>query len=358
MLTGHGPVLRARIMSETQGGTAARRWVVSPWFDLAFLINAWWIVLALLPLTRGAAASQETSLDLWQIYFVITPHRWITLILVATDPDRREGRRGWFMGLAIITAVFVGIAYGLDYLRCVVLVDFIWNAWHFASQHGGVLRIYGRMGGGGRPILERWGFRIFVTYTNLRAAGWATGWTEISPRARMVMHTLDALVIVPPTMLLVLELIQRPWERLGKTLYLTSVFSLYLGLLWAIGSGDPERAIIMASAASAFHSVEYLAVVSYYAMRRRSTGSERGMFRQMARNWLRILAVYMLVLGIVSRQLDQTWHREFLAINLWAAFLHYAYDGMIWKLRRPGTAQSLNVELPDAGKSGLAARPT
>ena len=29
--------------------------------------------------------------------------------------------------------------------------------------------------------------------------------------------------------------------------------------------------------------------------------------------------------------------------NLWAALVHYAYDGMIWKLRRPETARALGV---------------
>ena len=32
-----------------------------------------------------------------------------------------------------------------------------------------------------------------------------------------------------------------------------------------------------------------------------------------------------------------------IGLNLWAALLHYAYDGMIWKLRRPATAQALGA---------------
>jgi hypothetical protein len=33
-------------------------------------------------------------------------------------------------------------------------------------------------------------------------------------------------------------------------------------------------------------------------------------------------------------------------LNLWAAFVHYAFDGMIWKLRRPETAAALGVANP------------
>lgn len=323
-----------------------RGWIVSPWFDLAFIVNVWWL-LALLPATRGVSASQDTAFDLWQIYFVIAPHRWITLVLVATDPDRREGRQRFFLGIALIAAVGVALAaYGFGSLRCVVLVDFLWNAWHFASQHGGILRMYGRMAGGGRPLLERWGLRVFITYTNLRAAGWATGWTEQVPAARTAMLWLDGIVMVPALVLLVLELIDRPWERPGKSLYLLSVMGLYGLLLASIRGADPRRAILMASATSAFHSVEYLAIVSFYAMRRQSSGSPQGLFRLMARQWVRVLAIYMLVLGFSGLYLDRYYHEWFLGINLWAAFLHYAYDGMIWKLRRPETARTLNVELP------------
>jgi hypothetical protein len=30
-------------------------------------------------------------------------------------------------------------------------------------------------------------------------------------------------------------------------------------------------------------------------------------------------------------------------LNLWAAMVHYAFDGMIWKLRRPETARVLGA---------------
>ena len=30
-------------------------------------------------------------------------------------------------------------------------------------------------------------------------------------------------------------------------------------------------------------------------------------------------------------------------LNLWMSFVHYTYDGMIWKLRRPATAAALGV---------------
>jgi hypothetical protein len=297
-----------------------------------------------LPASPLVGVTEASAVELWQIYFITSPHRWITLILVATDPDRREGREGWFLPLAVIFAMVVlGVSVGLNRVNCLVLADFTWNAWHFASQHGGILRIYGRMGGGGRPVWERWGFRVFITYVSLRTAGYLSGWTEAYPMARSVMHTVDLLVLIPPAILVLLELTDRPWQRRGKVLYLISVVSMYVMLLLTIRQGQHLRMIMMSVASSAFHSVEYLAIMTFYAWRRRETGSPHGLFRRMAQQWLTVLALYMLAVGLVMQVADLYFKSWVLGFNLWAAYLHYAYDGMIWKLRRPRTAQALNV---------------
>ena len=66
---------------------------------LLFLANLPWL-LALLP---GFVADEGTPhIAFWQLYFLTTPHRWITLFLVALDPDRREGRPGRFLALALL----------------------------------------------------------------------------------------------------------------------------------------------------------------------------------------------------------------------------------------------------------------
>ena len=326
-------------MSTDTRASDHRYWIISPAFDLCFIINLWWL-LALLPQSQAVGISQSTPVEFWQIYFLTTPHRWITLFLVAADPDRREGRTGLFVVLAIIAAaVVLGVWIGMQSFSCLILADFIWNAWHFASQHGGILRIYGRMGGGGRPVLERWGFRVFITYTALRTAGWLTGLTEHSATARTTMYTLDYVVLLLPAILVGLELINRPWQRRGKVAYLVSVVTMYTMLLFAIRSGNHYRVIAMSAASAAFHAVEYMAIVTFYAWRRQSTGSQAGLFRRMTHQWLRILAIYMIVLGLISQYTDRNLKELYMGLNLWAAFLHYAYDGMIWKLRRAGTAQ-------------------
>jgi hypothetical protein len=331
---------------KTSRASDLSRWIISPAFDLAFLANLWWIGLVFLP--NPAAASQDGPLVFWQLYFITTPHRWLTLFLVATDPYRRQGRTRLFIGLAIACAVVV-LAYWSVYetFRCLLFIDYLWNAWHFGSQHAGILRTYGRKAGGGRPKLELNIIRFFVMYVALRTATGLHGWMELYPVAGQFIGIVDLIAMAAPGLLVGLELSHAPTQRLGKLVYLCSVYFIYSALLIAIRRSAYAWILPLTVGTAAFHAVEYLAFVTYYARRRRDTGSE-SLFRAMARNWLQVLAIYMIATGIVSSYcvvVDNRYYDIYLGLNIWAAFLHYAYDGMIWKLRRPDTAKVLGLEL-------------
>jgi len=246
--------------------------------------NLWWLVawLAVMVSSDGTA-----RLEFWQVYFLTTTHRWLTLILVATDPDRRQGRNWLFLGLAILAAVVILETRWLtDAYVCVALIDYVWNSWHFASQHGGVLRIYSRKHGGGRPWLETTCVRIFVTYVCLRLAGWTTGWAEELPMAMTAIRWIDLVVLVLPAVLLVVEIFNhRTGRGLAKTIYLLSVMGIYLSLLMSLRAGYHRLVVSLTVASAAFHAVEYLGVVIYYVWRRREHGSAAP-FRTMARRWV------------------------------------------------------------------------
>jgi hypothetical protein len=320
---------------------AGTAWIVSPAFDLLFLANLPWL-LALVP---GFVAAEGTPhVAFWQLYFLTTPHRWITLFLVALDPDRREGRPGRFLGLALLALLVVaGVKLATGAFLCLLLVDYVWNGWHFASQHFGVLRIYSRKAGGGWPRLERHGLRLFVFYVIARTAGWSTGWLEASPDGLALLRGLDLAALALPAGLLAVELLDHPARRPGKVAYLASVCGLYAALLLALGSGHTVLVLALTTASALFHAVEYLALVTHYAWRRRATGSA-GLFRTLAERWLLVLAGYVVVFGLLAVVLQQLGTEVWLGLNLWAAFLHYAYDGLIWKLRRPATARALGAD--------------
>jgi hypothetical protein len=136
----------------------------------------------------------------------------------------------------------------------------------------------------------------------------------------------------------------RPSRRfIPKATYLASVCLLYSVLLLALHFDSKELVLALTTGSSLFHAVEYLAIVTHYAVRRRTVGSN-GAFRLMARNWFRVLLVYLVALGLLAASVEsKTVPDWWMGLNVGMAFLHYAYDGMIWKLRRPATAQALGV---------------
>src|SRR5262245_45169659 len=250
---------------------AATGWIVSPVFDLLFLANLGWLLL-LLP---GFATRADTVIDFWQLYFLTLPHRWITIILVVTDRDRRGGKDRKLTLIAVLAAILVLGAYvGTGAFLCLAMIDYIWNAWHFGSQHAGVLRMYSRKVGGGSEWLERWGLRGFVTYTAIRAAGWTTGWVEADASWLVWLQAADLLVLLIPAALLVTNLAGAGRDRIGKLAYLGSVCLLYGGFLLSMRFGWAGGVVAFAAAGSMFHAVEYLAIVTHYARRRETVGSD------------------------------------------------------------------------------------
>lgn len=318
-------------------------WVVSPVYDLLFLANVGWPLL-LLP---GLSSRSETVVDFWQVYFLTLPHRWITLVLVAVDPDRRRGRGVLFVGLPIAAALLVvGVWYGTAALTCLAAVDYVWNGWHFAAQHAGILRIYARKVGGGWAALERHGLRLFIMYTVLRTATWTTGWLDTTSPSGLPLRVADLAILSVPAVLLISVLPGLRPSRAARTVYLASVCGLYAGLLLSLSFRWAAGVIALTTASGMFHAVEYLAVVTHYAQRRTEVGSD-GAFRRLACVWLPFLAVYAAVIGSAGVWLDERSSpaREFWqGLNLWAAFVHYAFDGLIWKLRSPETARTLGAE--------------
>ena len=115
----------------------ATGWIVAPWIDLLFLANLAWPALLLLEGWGGLDA--HDGLQFWQVYFVTTPHRWITLALVFVDRRQFVQRPLTYVGLAcVVTVLCLTVRATTGTLTCLLAIDYAWNAWHFAAQHHGI----------------------------------------------------------------------------------------------------------------------------------------------------------------------------------------------------------------------------
>lgn len=317
----------ARPLLTTPG---CRRWLVAPWFDLLFVINVTWPLIVLWQFGDGFAG--RAGIQFWQIYFVTTPHRWITLPLVFLDRERFRQRRGLFLLIAAaVILVCGGVRIATGTLTCLLAIDYIWNAWHFAAQHQGVSRIYARVGRipvAAGQSLDKWALRGFLVYVALRVA--VATWSQ--PELDRWLLRVDWAALVVPVGLVVPRLLRFRTGSTGELLYLLSVLSLYGSLLWAAHLRQPAAILALATASALFHATEYLAVVGWTVQRRAvAQGQSMGLLGWIAPRWGLALGFYLVALGSLGWLMDREFLEIWLLINVIVAFLHYAYDGLIWR---------------------------
>lgn len=365
----------APVSSPAPPAPAGKTWLFGPWLDLLFLSNLVWPLIALAAYLGGHLSTWDNSpvvqsLVFWQIYFISTPHRWITLGLVFLDEDRFQQRPAAFMGIGVFIVLFVtAVTIGTGATLFLVAIDYFWNAWHFAAQHAGIARIYGRTC---RPadqsgvVLEKVLLRTFILFAIFRAGMAACaihcadatitqhtsqflfgmslealheGITAVDSFCR---HWLDWVMLAIPAYLLLRELARYRPAGAGRLAYLASVCGAYTALLVAVHFQHASL-LAVALAISLFHAIEYLAIVSWAVIKKHGH-SKAGLFAKLAPRWGLALGVFMLVLAISAWSIEQQLFNAWAVVTIAVSFMHYAYDGMIWKARRP--APTLAASLP------------
>ena len=317
-----------------------RAWILGPWWDALLLANLAWPLVFLIA-CAGTGFDGRAGLQFWQINFVTTPHRWLTLLVVLLDRQRLRERPLVFAGIAAgVVAVCVGTLLTTGALTCLLAVDYVWNAWHFAAQHHGIYRLYLHRSGwrptGGLAV-DKLLLRGFLLYVTLRVAGGTWSLAELE----VWLRRCDWLAPLAPVWLLIAE-----WRRpisvaAGGQLYLTSVCGLYLALLAAVHLQQPGLVLALATASALFHAVEYLALMGWSVQQRSAAhGDQLGWLHWCAGAGAVLLLAYIIAFGVGGWLIEQQWFEAWLLLNVIAAFLHYAYDGLIWRRPRQGVAAS------------------
>lgn len=314
-------------------------WLVDPVFDLLFLANVTWPLVFLLEYWGGFEA--RDGIRFWQVYFVTTPHRWITLALVFFDGERMREHGTLYGTIALVAAAFcLTVNFTTGTLTCLMAVDYVWNAWHFAAQHHGVYRIYGSRCEPQRVRglrLEKVAMRTFLLYTTLRIAGgrpwsdpaWNSAWES-------ALHYIDYVMFVIPAAMVVREAWTFERARWGRAVYLASVFTLYGALLTSVHLHNVALTFLLTTASALFHATEYLAIVTWAVHRKHGRGTDRAtLFAALVPRWGLALGLFAVILGLGGWMMEQNLMQTWLLLNTIAAFLHYTYDAMIWKVRNP-----------------------
>jgi hypothetical protein len=328
-------------------------WLVAPWFDLFFVANLAWPVIFLISFFSFQATHEPLSLV--QIYFLSTPHRWITLVLVFLDPPNfpAQPKRFALVGLALFGfAVVLAVAgayhkSGMEALYLMMMADAVWNTWHFASQHAGIARIYARVGQRkqeDREIeFEKGAIRALVIWTMLRVFVLAAS----QPGGRMATYeswlkylfVFDFFFLGQMLVVLWREFSAGWYPQRGRLIYILSVLSVYGLQLGAFQGGNSVMIKSAILVGAAFHAVEYLAIVSWSMSTKKG-----GVWTHLAPYTALFMVVFIAALGISNWALASQSIYLWTLLTLLVSFMHYGYDGMIWKSKpKPAAAPAASA---------------
>ncbi len=341
---------------------AGSRWIGGPFADLAFFAFAWVPLVAAFEWSERAGWGWEGReallLTVLAVNFI---HRHLTLPLVYADPEQLRARPVGFTVLPIVclaatlTALLVAPRTGF---LALLGLSVAWTIYHTLMQKVGLLRIYSRKGGAGGPWLDRlfvfaWlGALFFVLASNasvLKEASDASaigerlaGWLE--PAGAVLPWLAGAAVLGASavTALFIREEArgERGWNA-PKLLFAASILGLYGVFLWDF---------VAAYAVFGFsHAVEYIAFVTIYAGRKFDGQPEtRSPIAHAARwRWISMPLFAAAMVGAFFAARRTGWIVENVYVLDWyivgSSFLHFVYDGWIWKVRRPEVAKPLEI---------------
>jgi len=230
----------------------------------------------------------------------------------------------------------------------------LWNIYHTLMQKMGILRIYGRKTKGGKSWLDKsmvwiwFGYLFFLlgTMPQIRrqvARAESTGKflnAVIEPILPLVPYLAKLFLILSlavTVFYLKEELTARGKFNWPKNLFMLSILMIYATFLYNFLVGF----IVFGFS----HAVEYLAFVTVYSKKKYL---KQPIGKSLMARWMRHHWLYFILFLIVSSALFIPWYFIDRSTLTWyivgSSFLHFLYDGWIWKVRKPEVGEPLGIE--------------
>lgn len=333
-------------------------WIINAPADLFFFSFGWiplWIVFI-------AWGDTHKSLLLPWVLAISFVHRTFTHLFVYGDGETFRERKWAYILLPLF---FLLLTAGAILLKksgpdgkvtsCflyLAIVSVLWNFYHSVMQKVGILRIYSRKGTSGKPGLDRAVVLSWFVFIFLRLPLIESIRREIASLARtgrVILAALEpwlgvfgalsaialAVAVVTTAFYIKEELSGRPLNG-PKNLFVASILLLY---------GTFFFGFLPAFVAFGFsHAIEYIAFANHFARRKYSDPAAAPSFMtafvRRPGFSMALFAGFLIALYLGWNQLSARTLGWFI---VGSSFLHYIYDGWIWKLRRPKVAAPLGL---------------
>ncbi len=374
--------------------TAAHQksWIISPWWDMTYVvITPVLIVPVVLVLVRQWLTPEQVSLAV--ISFASLGHHLPGFMRAYGDRELFMRYRLRFLvvpplvfALALCFSPPRGVAELLNlpwqHLHGLELVLLVWGTWHGLMQTYGFMRIYDLR----RGVTDRWTARLDhwlcltvftagVVFSDARVFGianamWQSGLPLFGPTwlesARMVVGgALLAVLIAYLVNLVRLHRAGYPISWVKQLLIgITGWFFWYTGRL-------SVNLLIGIAMFEIYHAVQYYAIVWIYNKRLFNRAGDRfGPLGFLFQDRWSMLGLYLAAVAAYSSIRyftdganayifstgTENAYQWLLAVFVTSSFLHFYFDGFIWKVRERQTQQNL-VDTPSSDAAPLITVP-
>jgi len=346
-----------------------RPWILGPWRDLGFFVLTPVLIIPLVMVLQSRI--QLSVLGVWVLGLGGFGHHLPGFIRAYSDPELFRQYKVRFIVTPMVLALVCGLFSYYD-LNAVTLAVAVWGAWHGAMQINGFLRIYDAKVKSFAPATAWLDWLMCLAWF-----GFAILHSTVKQFALIGHFYLSGGPLIPPAGL---ALFRHAWE--AGTAVITFLYLVNVYRQWKAGTPpSPVKLLTMVSAFSfwwycmvtlnnlllgvvlweIFHDIQYNAIVWLFERRHveadvNAGAAEKFLFHP---GFVRLTFYALLIaaygyVGVVSSYVDihlpekiaagespLIWMVRVLAVS---AFLHFYYDGFIWRVRNPNTRRGLGLQ--------------
>lgn len=323
----------------------SKLWIQNPVSDLIFYSFGWLVIFFLL-----LVFSNNYGVIILIVLLFSYVHRHYTFALVYGEREEFEKHRNIYIGLPIVCLIATVAFVYLDSFKILLTISVLWTIYHTIAQKYGITRIYSRKAGYGEPRTELWTiyswviflffYMIATQYDRLldyRAARFLVSYlVEYKDILKMIATAALVASVYFTIRYIYVEYKNRDKISIPKNLYMLSILLIYATFLHSVVVGY----VVMGFS----HAIEYIAFVNFFVDRKykKKTDSKSVLAKASKKLWLYsgIFALAVVALALTGRHFD----KQALAIYIvGTSFLHFTYDGLIWKVRRPDVGKPLEI---------------
>ncbi len=321
-------------------------WIKNPATDLIFFSFGWIPVFLSLIVFK-----EHIGFIILFVLMFTSVHRHYTFALVYGEKEEFEKRKTIYVLLPIMAVLVTFVSLYLDSFQILVALSVLWVLYHSVSQKYGITRIYSRKAGYGEAWIEKgvifsWFVYLFFalmekekgTLNQYQAGKVILSYTgDYLGYLTLISYFLLSVAVFFTLLFVYQEFKNRHQLSTAKVLYVFSTLLLYFIFFHSLVVGF----IVFGFS----HALEYIAFVNIFvnSKYKKKPDSRSPLAMASKKLWLcsALFSVGILVLSLLGMKLNEN---AFLIYIVGSSFLHFIYDGLIWKVRRPEVGKPFDIK--------------